>query len=1172
MAVHGRGRRLIILNLYNPNKSILAAEFEHYFNQLGEYRIIVGDFNAHNNIWDTVSIENSTGNSLADVMLADPSLCLLTPANLPTYYHVNTRRFSTLDLCFVGVDLYPQSAVTLGKDLGSDHAPVYTELNFSAVITPFKRRSRWIFGDEQSWKNWSNRLPDREDNCLTLEQRYDLILSNIIQTSRDVFKRTKEIVFPKYSKPWWNALCDEAVGNRHHRKNIFHKHPTVENLIELRRAEAIAKRVCKVVKKDSFISFSGTLNKDTPPHRVWNYVGKLSNKTKSFHAQPIVYNDSIVTNSREKANAIASYYEKTFNSHTHSLDSTNLLLPVAYALANDSETNYNCPFTVGEMERALATLKLTSPGHDDLHNAMLIHLPYNYQIWALDIINESFTNSSIPSQWKAAIILPIPKPGKPPGEPASFRPISLLPCFGKLAEKLICNRLNFVIEAENAFSPTQGGFRRRMCTMDQVARLENVIRNSLGTRQYCVAIFFDLSHAYDGVWHLGLQSELTRCGIKGKLLRWIKEFLTDRTYKVYYEGEHSNSLSISSGVPQGSILAPTLFNIMMSNIPHVQHVNVAEYADDIVVYCSDIDYGRVTYLIQLQVTILNKWLKEWGFKLNEQKTKGMVFSLRPYDEPNINIEGTPITFVNNYKYLGMNLDQPRLSWAGHIKSLIERCLPRVNILRAVSNHHWGADRVTLLQLYKSLIRSIMDYGSIFYMSASKTNLDKLNKIQNICLRTAIGARKTSPIISLEVESNISPLHFQRVSLLAKYYFRLCELPRTLPVTNELFNMNINSYYNSWSSTVRTPPLIVRCWSCLMSCQFPHAEPYYTALCSPVPPWLDMNRYLMPTFAPASVKSLTDEMCSFIFKDLQSSNYSSYLEIYTDGSVFSDDPSTSAAMVVVYPETTISKNWKLSPLMSILSAELYAIREALKYVRTNVCNVHGVVVYSDSQSGIYLLQNTRPKTNIHYVFEIQSLMLYLNSRFPVIIQYIPGHKNIEGNEQADLAAKAGHNLLDTMDAPICKGDRIRLYKRIQKSEWYSWWINEMQLSGKGLHLFKVKKQLSYWGWSSHKERPVETALAKLRIGHVGVRKHLCRFKLFDTERCDCGEVDSVEHFLLQCPKYVVSRTEIFLQLQQMNVPMTLRNILGGGNYPPQTQKSILKETIKYLKDTERIWEL
>jgi hypothetical protein len=125
---------------------------------------------------------------------------------------------------------------------------------------------------------------------------------------------------------------------------------------------------------------------------------------------------------------------------------------------------------------------------------------------------------------------------------------------------------------------------------------------------------------------------------------------------------------------------------------------------------------------------------------------------------------------------------------------------------------------------------------------------------------------------------------------------------------------------------------------------------------------------------------------------------------------------------------------------------------------------------------------------------------------------------------------------------------------------------------GNRLFGIKDHISYWSWSSHKERVVETALAKLRIGHVGVNKHLFRFELSTSNICSCGQIDSVEHYMLQCPKYVLSRTRYFLELENLKVPMTIKNILGGGEYPEKKQNIIINETLKYLKDTERIWDL
>ena len=255
---------------------------------------------------------------------------------------------------------------------------------------------------------------------------------------------------------------------------------------------------------------------------------------------------------------------------------------------------------------------------------MLKNLPPEYRQWALQLINDSYMNSLIPSSWKETLIIPILKPNKSPLDASSYRPIALLPCFSKVAEKMVCRRLTHVLEKNLALSKSQGGFRKRLSTNEQLARLENSIRHSLYDKNYCIALFFDLSHAYDGVWHLGLVSHLVRSGIRGKMLRWLQEYLKGRSYSVLYEGESSHSYNISSGVPQGSILSPTLFNVMLSGIPHTEGIQMSEYADDILIYCSGPSIEDLTTRLQHHVNTLATWFSQWGFSLNKNKTKGLL--------------------------------------------------------------------------------------------------------------------------------------------------------------------------------------------------------------------------------------------------------------------------------------------------------------------------------------------------------------------------------------------------------------------------------------------------------------------------------------------------------------------------------------------------------------------
>ena len=138
-------------------------------------------------------------------------------------------------------------------------------------------------------------------------------MDNIITISNKLFKTTKETVNPKFSKSWWNDECEETVKARRHRKNVFHKHPTVTNLIELRKAEARVKRVTKKAKKESLIKFTSTLTKDSPDSLIWRYIGKLNNRTKRTYSQPLISTNEIITDPKKKANIIAQHYYSIFN-------------------------------------------------------------------------------------------------------------------------------------------------------------------------------------------------------------------------------------------------------------------------------------------------------------------------------------------------------------------------------------------------------------------------------------------------------------------------------------------------------------------------------------------------------------------------------------------------------------------------------------------------------------------------------------------------------------------------------------------------------------------------------------------------------------------------------------------------------------------------------------------
>ena len=493
-----------IINIYNPNEVVSKEEYSHYINQLGNNFIMCGDFNARHPLWDTRRPPNTSGLNLAEAIV-DFDCVLLTRQNLPTYFHAQTNAFSTLDLAFVPSHIYIIAQTFLEDDIYSDHYPVIIQIALSPDIAPLKRRQKWIFN--QNWDEWKAHLPDLT-HIGDPEADNQQLTETIIATGLDYFKLTKKEVTVKYSKPWWTDECAAAVRDKHRAKNHFHRHPTIENYQEFKQKEKTCSDVIYKAKQQSFRSFISTITEDTPVKELWRRISSLSGKFKPPARAPIIKNGEIYTNPQDKARLIAEAYKNAFNTKCRSPIAQSLLLPIATSAMEGDEEPYNKPIQEYEVREAIKSLKLNSPGTDMVHNAFLKNLPDHHIQLLTKLFNDSFSQSTMPQAWKIALIYPILKPGKDPTDPDSQRPISLMSCIGKLLEKIICKRLTFILEKSGALSQTQGGFRNKMSTLDQLARVEAAARYALATKQYCLLVCIDLSKAYDIVWHTGLLYKL----------------------------------------------------------------------------------------------------------------------------------------------------------------------------------------------------------------------------------------------------------------------------------------------------------------------------------------------------------------------------------------------------------------------------------------------------------------------------------------------------------------------------------------------------------------------------------------------------------------------------------------------------------------------------------------
>ncbi len=233
-------------------------------------------------------------------------------------------------------------------------------------------------------------------------------------------------------------------------------------------------------------------------------------------------------------------------------------------------------------------LKDTAAGEDDIHNQMLQDLPCSSKHLLLDLFNNIWKGEPYPEAWKTSKIIPLLKPNKDKYQIKSYRPVALTSCLGKLMERMVNARLSWMLHKNNIFHHTQCGFRPKTGTIDALLQLTEECHESLHQTKYTVIVFLDLEGAFDKVWWEGLILKAASAGIVGNMLRWIKSFLSDRYIKVQVGNATSNKSQINSGTPQGSVISPVIFNIMMYDLPGVipQGCKEVTFADDRTIYAS----------------------------------------------------------------------------------------------------------------------------------------------------------------------------------------------------------------------------------------------------------------------------------------------------------------------------------------------------------------------------------------------------------------------------------------------------------------------------------------------------------------------------------------------------------------------------------------------------------
>ena len=374
---------------------------------------------------------------------------------------------------------------------------------------------------------------------------------------------------------------------------------------------------------------------------------------------------------------------------------------------------------------------------------------------------------------------------------------------------MINERLMYFLESNSRLNPFQSGFRKNRSTLDHLVNLETWIREGFVKGEHVVAIFFDLEKAYDMTWKYGILKDLHNVGLRGRLPIFIQRFLSNRHFRVRCGSTYSNIFDQENGVPQGSILSVTLFGLKINDITKCMTpgTDCSVFVDDFMALYRSRQMRSIERQLQHGLNNLQSWADNNGFKFSETKTVCIHFcnSRKLHPDPVLTLYNQNIVVVKEVKFLGIIFDN-KLSFIPHLKYLRTKCARALNLMRVVGHKDWGANSETLLTLYRSLIRSKLDYGCVVYGSAKKSYIQMLDPIQNQALRISLGAFRTSPTESLQSEANEPPLQLRRQKLSIQFALKLFST-KDNPAFQPTFNPRYTQQFISKPNA--TPPFGIR---------------------------------------------------------------------------------------------------------------------------------------------------------------------------------------------------------------------------------------------------------------------------------------------------------------------------------------------------------------------------
>ena len=717
--------------LYKPPKIPCTAFREaslHTLYSKYEHTILAGDFNV--NLLNSDSYESRV---LGDSIIEPFSLKQMVTS--PT--RITEKSKTLIDLILV---TQPNNVLFTGVcDAGgiSDHCLTYCAYNVKRVKDKpcvvrrrdFRRFDKNAFEHAVELEPFENILyVDNVDDKVT-------VLENLINNVLDNFAPYKSfVVNNKSATPWITEEILEKMDERDGCKEKFNKTGETDYW---QAYKYLRNKVTSMMRASQKKVFNDTINSKITKSKDFYDAAKKLHVIPNKKSRPNFNFSAESLNNVFSANNNKELDEDFVNSRITNL--YNKTSPCIHKFTFQS-------ISEEDVVKIVKSIKSKSNGFDGINiSTILLFLP-RISTLLTHIINMSFELNKFPERWKKALITPIPKCEIPLQE-SDFRPISLLPTFSKILEKAANIQIVAYLLKYDLLDPYQSAYKKNHSTFTALLKITDDILDSIDDSEITLLIFLDFSKAFDTVNHKILIEKLRILGFQNDTCEWVNSYLSNRYQKVVVGEEESSWIHIKNGVPQGSILGPLLFTILVSDMRcHIWDGSYHQYADD-----TDLLFETSTDNVNDTIAKANNVLENVNtycsdnfLMLNAGKTKYMFIGSRPSLKKldsmaltDLKIKNTVLERVKVARNLGVNIDE-LLSWRKHINLNISSS---VGSFINLSRFKRFLNTQSKVMLCDSIILSRFNYCDAVYQNIDMSLQKKVQKIQDMCCRFIFDKRK-----------------------------------------------------------------------------------------------------------------------------------------------------------------------------------------------------------------------------------------------------------------------------------------------------------------------------------------------------------------------------------------------------------------------------------------------